>query len=67
MWRVMHQVCSQDVQHTLACTDSVQYVHMCIHCTHTCELEMYGVLFDWFMCDAFTIYWHVLLLFVYMR
>ena len=26
------------------------YVHT-LH-THTCELEMYGVLFDWCMCDA---------------
>ena len=59
----MHQVCSQAVQHTLVYvhsdthklvyvdtytyTDSVQYVH-----THMCELEMYGVLFDWCMCDA---------------
>ena len=38
--------------HTCTYTDSVQYVHMCIHCTHMCELEVYGVLFDWCMCDA---------------
>ena len=52
LWRVMHQVCSQDVQHTLARTQTQYNTCICAYIAHTCELEMYGVLFDWCMCDA---------------
>ena len=41
----MHQVCSQGVQHTLVYILVHRLSTIRAYIAHTCELEMYGVLF----------------------